>query len=441
VYLGLNPKYSEREFLYVLRDGQPRVIFVFQGEENTDYVSRFARAARQCSHIQSVIVDRPFQQKSWRELDDFLTSPTVADSGHLSVGDPNQPAAIVYTSGSTGQPKGALLSQTGMVRTALLSWEHWYGGLTRPQTIAQHPINHVGWLVCECVSTLVAGGTTHFRERFDAAATWRLIEAKQIDLWIAFPAMVMLAMAEPEFETTDLSSLRRLALGSSPSVTMLERFAQRSTATCCVSYGLTEASGGALTVTGADDSFETIATTMGTALPGVELRLAAQTDGPPNTGEILVRDPSVFLGYLNRPEGSADVIDSDGWLHTGDVATRRADGRLKLVGRTQEMFKSGGYNVYPAEVESVLETYPEVRTCAVVGVPHATWGEVGIAFVVVTDTSAVNAGDLRTYAREHLANYKIPKHWEFVGALPHLGNGKVDKVELRSRAHGMGGIS
>jgi acyl-CoA synthetase (AMP-forming)/AMP-acid ligase II len=350
---------------------------------------------------------------------------------------PDDPVAIVYTSGSTGAPKGALLSSRGIVRSAELTHAYWFGGAYDLRTVAQHPINHVGWLVCECAAVLVGGGLLYFRERFDGAGTLRLIASERLNLWLAFPSMLGLAMQSDAWAGADLSSLRRIAFGSLPTIDLVRRLRDRTDAVFCVSYGLTEASGGAVTATRDDASLEVVATSIGPPVPGVEVRVvdgegADVPDGSP--GELLVRDPSVFVGYLNRPEATAAAVAPGGWLHTGDVVTRDPDGSLRLVGRLREMFKSGGYNVYPTEVEGAIAEHAAVRTAAVVEAPDPLWSEVGVAYVVLAPGAHADVEALRAHARERLANYKVPKRFVIVDALPQLPNGKPDKVRLRERA-------
>jgi acyl-CoA synthetase (AMP-forming)/AMP-acid ligase II len=345
--------------------------------------------------------------------------------------------AIVYTSGSTGAPKGALLSSRGIVRSAELTHAHWFGGADDLRTVAQHPINHVGWLVCECAAVLVGGGSLYFRERFDGAGTLRLIERERLNLWLAFPSMIGLAMQSDAWADADLSSLRRIAFGSLPTIDLVRRLRARTGAVFCVSYGLTEASGGAVTATRDDAALEVVAASVGPPVPGLEIRVvdtdgADVPDGSP--GELLVRDASVFLGYLNRPEATAAALAPGGWLHTGDVVTRDPNGSLRLVGRLREMFKSGGYNVYPTEVEGVIAEHAAVRTAAVVEAPDPLWSEVGVAYVVLAPGAHTDVEALRAHARGRLANYKVPKRFVIVDALPQLPNGKPDKLQLRARA-------
>jgi acyl-CoA synthetase (AMP-forming)/AMP-acid ligase II len=447
VYLGLNPKYTARELEYICRDARPQLLFVMSEGKEPTQPEHLHAALQRIGTVRTVIARRALWKGRLREtrytpLEEFLgpdwlgQPPADTPISQGTAADPDAPCAIVYTSGSTGSPKGALLSQQGMVRSAILSWRYWYGADVRLRTVAQHPINHVGWLVCECVATLVAGGTLFFREHFDGGATLRLIEQERLTLWIAIPSMIMLAAESPEFRTCDLSSLRRIAFGMPPTIELMQRLRSRTDAVFCVSYGLTEAHGGAVIATEEQAGLATVAATMGRAVPGINVRVA-EPDGREaelgEVGELLIRDRSVFLGYLNQPAATAEALQ-DGWLHTGDLARQDSTRQYIFVGRKKEMFKSGGYNVYPSEVENVICRHPDVSLAAVVETPDPLWQEVGIAFVVPRADANLDSDDLLRYLRTKLANYKIPKRLVFVGHLPELPNGKFDKVTLRQQA-------
>jgi acyl-CoA synthetase (AMP-forming)/AMP-acid ligase II len=436
VFLGLNPKHTERELAFVLDDSRPRLLLGMHSRNEPEQDAKLA--ALKGSGFETPIVTRGGAVPGLSEsLESFLEAGDAALKIERSRPPAGAPCAIVYTSGSTGAPKGALLSQRGMIRSALLSWEHWYGAIGPVRALAQHPINHVGWLICECVATLVPGGTMFCRERFDGAGTLRLIERERLNLWLAFPSMLILAKETPEFERCDLTSLETIALGMPASVELMRAYRDKTGAVMCISYGLTEASGGSVTVTARDADLETIATTIGRPVPGIEVRvmgLDGKLAGAGEDGELQVRDRSVFLGYLNRPEATAEALDGEGWLHTGDVVCANAQDELRMVGRKKEMLKSGGYNVYPTEIEGVIGSHPAVAAVAVVETPDPLWHEVGVAYVVPRGGVVLNEEALKAYARQRLANYKVPKRFVLVDTLPQLPNGKFDKVALRAQA-------
>jgi acyl-CoA synthetase (AMP-forming)/AMP-acid ligase II len=186
-----------------------------------------------------------------------------------------------------------------------------------------------------------------------------------------------------------------------------------------------------------DDDFEHVATTVGVPWEGFEVRTVtdARTDAPPGeAGEVLVRGETVMRGYLDDPEATAAAIDADGWLHTGDLGTFDADGYLRIVGRVKDMFIVGGFNAYPAEIENLLLRHPRIAQVAVIGVPDARLGEVGVAFVVLDPGPPVDASDIIEWSRHEMANYKVPRSVTFLDELPVNATGKVVKDELRARA-------
>jgi len=433
IFLGLNPKYTSRELAYVISDSRPHLLLGMHSRRETEQDAKLVDLKEDALRGVDIVTRGGAVGGLSTSLEHFLSSASAAPV--VSAAEPDAVCAVVYTSGSTGAPKGALLSQRGMIHSAVTTWEHWYGALSPLRTVAQHPINHVGWLVCECVAAVVAGGAIFFRERFDGAATLRLIEREKLNLWLAFPSMLMLAKETPEFDVCDLTSLRTIGLGMPAAVELMRAYRERTNAVMCVSYGLTEANGGGLTVTARDASLETVATTIGQPVPGVEIRILP-LDGSSNAaeGELLVRDRSLFVGYLNRPDATTAALDGEGWLHTGDIVRRRTDGELQMVGRRKEMFKSGGYNVYPTEIEAVIGSHPEVAAVAVVEVPDPLWDQVGVAYVVAKNGVPLDLDALKAFAKERLANYKVPKRFVRADVLPQLPNGKFDKVTLRGRA-------
>jgi acyl-CoA synthetase (AMP-forming)/AMP-acid ligase II len=434
VFLGLNPKYTSRELALVCADANPRALFVMTGPDDQEQAAKVTQLSEAVSSLRHVVLRVPVGGLNGVRLDDLTAEPGTRTGPHP---DPGSPCALVYTSGSTGLPKGALLSQTGLLRSARLTWNYWYGRLPGIRAVAQHPINHVAWLTCECLTPMIAGGAIFFRERFDAPGTLELIERERLNLWFTFPSMAALVISSDAFQAADISSLRRIAFGSSPSLEIMKALRSRTAAVLSTSYGLTEASGGAVTATADTDAIELIASSVGRVVPGVEVKVVdhqGQEVPAAEPGELLVRDSCVFAGYLDRAADTDASIDQDGWLHTGDVVTRDPSGVVRLVGRKREMFKSGGYNVYPAEVEQVLCRYPGVTAAAVVDVPDPLWGQAGVGFVVAPGTAALDLAALDAFLRQRLANYKIPKRFEFRAVLPQLENGKVNKNALRAEA-------
>jgi acyl-CoA synthetase (AMP-forming)/AMP-acid ligase II len=234
----------------------------------------------------------------------------------------------------------------------------------------------------------------------------------------------------------NFSSLRVAVTGAAPvAPALVERMRDELGMSNIVNgYGMTEC--GAIAMTRQGDDAETIAHTCGCPLPGIEVRCVGDDgrDLPPGTpGELWVRGHAVTKGYLDDPEATAEAIDADGWLHTGDIGTIDARGYLAITDRKKDMYISGGFNCYPAEIEKQLAAHPAIEMAAVIGVPDERMGEVGKAFVVLRPGATADAAGIVRWARDHMANYKVPRHIDFVAALPRNAGGKVLRMELREQ--------
>jgi acyl-CoA synthetase (AMP-forming)/AMP-acid ligase II len=261
---------------------------------------------------------------------------------------------------------------------------------------------------------------------FDAEALFETIERERITVFPAAPAVYQMMLAHPDLAKHDLSSLRAAATGAAViPVELIERMRDTlGLSTVITAYGLTEATG-VVTMSRDGDDPELVARTSGRPIDGVEVR----TDG--DTGEILVRGYNVMRGYFEDEAATAEAIDAEGWLRTGDVGTVDEGGNLRITDRIKDMFICGGFNAYPAEIEQVLLAFPGVQEAAVVGVPDQRLGEVGKAFVIAVPGQRIEQAELLAYAEERLANYKVPRHVELVETFPRSSLGKVLKRELR----------
>jgi acyl-CoA synthetase (AMP-forming)/AMP-acid ligase II len=427
-YVGLSPKYRTRELVHILNDSRPTLVF--------------SMGSREDHHRLLGALDRRVSVISHREragalrLDGFLEAgdavlPDLLDTARQSV-DPFDPAVVLYTSGSTGAPKGAMISHDGLLRGVEIMRQL---VPERPRCLTDYPINHISWVLETCLLTLTLGGTLFMRERFDPDETLKLIEEEKLNVWQAAPSMYFICLEAETYPQRDLTSVESVMYFGGPlPKDVLSELGARTGARLVTGWGMTETTGGC-TLTGPDADLETLATTVGKPDPRVEVRIVSDSGeeaGPEEPGEILVRAPTLFLGYLNRPEATAEVLDSEGFLHTGDIAKMQADGNIRLVGRSKEMFKSGGYNVYPSEVEMVLGEHPEVSVAAVIPVADELWGEVGVAFVGPRSPAAMpSPSDLADFCKDRLANYKVPKRFVIDPEIPILPSGKVDKKILK----------
>lgn len=427
VWQGLNPKYTPAELDHVVGDSRPRVLMGLAGSYRDTLQSLCTRTG-----LDSPIVTAG---ESW---DAFLRAGETVSEDALqnaeAAVDSADPAVLVYTSGTSGRPKGALLSHRGLVQCSVIQADRWYEA--QPRMLCDLPINHVGCLGDISTSVVVAGGTVHYMEKFDRSGVLDVITREELQYWLAIPTMFLLVTGTPEWKTADLSSLKRVIWGGAAASRELILELQKRAPVVCTSYGMTETVGSVI-YTDDDDDIEALANTVGRPDPRYEIRIA-RPDGTPcgteEEGEVQARGPFIMMGYLNRPDATAAAIDADGWLHTGDVGRIDQDGRIRLAGRLTEMFKSGGYNVYPREIELALEEHPRVQAAAVVSVADPLYSEVGVGFVIPQPGPALDADALRDFLRTRLANYKIPKRLEVREDVPRLPIGKVDKRALKDIA-------
>jgi fatty-acyl-CoA synthase len=326
---------------------------------------------------------------------------------------------LIYTSGTTGRPKGAVLTHASCFWTNL-SFDL-ATGLTGDDVVLQLlPQFHCGGWNVQSLLTWWKGGKVVLERSFDATRVLELLSEKQVTTMMGVPAIYLFLSQEPGFLTADLSHLRLAVVGGAPMPDELLRTWQRRGIEIVQGYGLTEASPNVLCLP-PEDAMRRVGSA-GKPYAFVETRLG-------DDGELEVRGPNVFPGYWRNPEATAEVLRG-GWLRTGDVAEIDDDGYHRILGRLKDMYISGGENVYPAEVESVLHEHPGVADAAVVGVPDERWGEVGVAFVVAAEP--VDDETLIAHCRERLARYKVPKRVRFVDALPMSAMNKVLKDDLRA---------
>lgn len=442
VYVGLNPKYTEGELEHVVADSGARLLLGIAGDR-PEQAAKLEALRDTVPTVERVALLGPARPAPTEDLERFLAvhaaSPSEVAAVRFGCG-PDGPAAIVYTSGSTGRPKGAVITQRGFVAAARTHARHLLG--TRASTTCDLAINHVGCLVYECFQTLTCGGRLVCRRRFDPAGVLHTIEEHELAFWAAFPTMFLLSIQTIDWRVTDLTCLERIFWsGARASDDIL--VALRSTgARLMTGWGLTETTGG-VTFTREDADDRVLTETVGQPADGYELEIRDEHGercavGEP--GELCVRSATVTAGYLNRPDATAESIDAEGWLRSGDMGTLGEDGNIRLVGRSSEMYKSGGYNVYPREVEIALEEHDGVTLAAVVSIDDPIWGEVGHAFVAAAEDAMVDPHALREWARGSLANYKLPKRLYVEVELPMLSNGKVDKKELRRMARERMGV-
>ena len=344
---------------------------------------------------------------------------------------------IMFTSGTTGTPKGAMLVHSAVCR-AYRSWATVVGLRKGDRYLIVNPFFHAFGLNAGILACLMKGATIVPHPVFDVPSVMARVPEEQISMLPGPPAIYRTILDHPDLDSFDMSSLRLAVTGSAPvPVELISQMRNRlGFETIITDYGLTEASGIA-TMCREDDDQETISTTSGRAIDDVEVQVvdpggAEVPRGHP--GEIVVRGYNVMLGYLDDPDRTAETIDADGWLHTGDVGIMNPSGYIDITDRLKDMFITGGFNAYPAEIEALMLEHPDIGQVSVVGVSDARMGEVGYAFVVPAAGSDPDGQAIVGWCRDQMANYKVPRHVEFVDDLPLNAGGKVLKYELRERA-------
>jgi fatty-acyl-CoA synthase len=336
---------------------------------------------------------------------------------------------IYYTGGTTGLPKGAVVTHRNITWNSVNTITSW--GITGDHVAPlQLPFFHIGGPNIFMVPLVHTGGTSILCSGFDPDETFDLVESGGITHYVAVPTMFQMLQAHPRWDGADFSHLELVISGGAPCpLPIMQAFWSRGV-DFKMGYGLTEASGNNFWLP--PDMVQEKIGSVGYPLFHIDMKVIRE-DGtacaPDEEGELLIRGPHVVAGYWNRPDATNETI-RDGWLRTGDVATQDADGCFRILGRSKDMFISGGENVYPAEVESVITAYPSVHEAAVVGVPDETWGEVGRAFLVVGD--GFDQDGLAAFLNDRLARYKLPRSYVVLDEIPLTAIGKIDKKLLAS---------
>ncbi|MEY3681076.1 MAG: hypothetical protein RL547_1689 [Actinomycetota bacterium] len=344
---------------------------------------------------------------------------------------------IIFTSGTTGRPKG-VMSRHGQTCAVFTTWSDVVGLTTGDRYLVVNPFFHTFGYKAGFLSGVLTGSTILPVAIFDVPTVLRMVADERITVLPGPPTLYLSILDHPNRDEHDLSSLRTAVTGAAAvPVTMIERMRRELTfRTVLTAYGLTESTG-VVTMCRRDDDAHVIATTSGRAIPGVEVRIVDDDghDAPPGTpGEIVCRGYNVMPGYFEDPVATAETIDAQGWLHTGDIGVIDESGNVAITDRKKDMFIVGGFNAYPAEIENSLLRHPSIAMAAVVGVPDERLGEVGWAFVVPRSGRTIDGDDVVTWARGEMANYKVPRRVVVVDRLPTNASGKVLKFELRRRA-------
>jgi fatty-acyl-CoA synthase len=411
----INPALRRGELGYVLRQSGAAGVLVAEEHRGHALAESVAALAPELPALRETIVPGA----GWGAL--------LADAGddELPQVDPDALGQIQYTSGTTGNPKGVLISHRGMVltaeafsdREAVSDGAAWLNPM---------PLFHTAGNV---LGTLAATWSCapHVVLAFEPERTLAAITRERPGMLSAAPTLLHALLEHPAFADTDVEAVEVVMTGGSVlEPALVRRIEAGFGAKLSITFGMTETCGAAM-VTSPDDSQEDRETTVGRPLPHTEVRIA-------ENGELCVRGPRVTRGYHDLPEETAAAIDADGWLHSGDLASMDERGYVRVEGRLKDMIKRGGENIAPAEVEACLAEHPGVAEAAVVGLPDERWGEIVVAYVRPNGEPPPDVADLVAHCREHLASFKLPRRWAFVDSMPLTASGKIRRTELRERA-------
>jgi acyl-CoA synthetase (AMP-forming)/AMP-acid ligase II len=450
----LNTRFKGAEAAYVLRESGARILFTVEGFLGNDYPQMLDEAAAdgdKMPDLERVVVlrtgdgERPTRTSRGEQVVEWQAF--LQEGGHCSedvaagrtasitAGDLSD---LVFTSGTTGRPKGAMTTHGQTLRT-FATWSEVVGLDQGDRYLIVNPFFHTFGYKAGVLACLMTGATMVPEPVFDVDRLLHRIEEERISVLPGPPTIFQSILDHPDRKGFDLSTLRLVVTGAAlVPVELVERlWSDLEIETVLTAYGLTEACG-TVTMCRRGDPAEIIAGTSGRAIPDVEVRIVDQLGSQVPTGdagEIIVRGYNVMQGYFNDSEATDAAVDRAGWLHTGDVGVMDLAGNVTVTDRLKDMYVSGGFNVYPAEIEAVLRLHSDVGQVAVIGVPDRRLGEVGLALVVPTGgTPPDDLEDaLISWAKERLANYKVPRSVTVVESLPLNASGKVLKRELRDR--------
>jgi acyl-CoA synthetase (AMP-forming)/AMP-acid ligase II len=432
VLVPVNTRFKGAEAVVVLGRSRAKALITTRTFLDTDYVAMLEGAGAELPALQTTIVA---EGEAW---DAFVATGTdegraEADRRAEALGA-DDVSDILFTSGTTGVPKGVVMTH-GRTLCVATDWVAMTGLTAADRYLMVNPYFHMFGLKAGILACTASGACMHPEPVFEAGRVLERVATAGITVLPGSPTIYQALLDHPDRHAYDLSTLRVAVTGAADiPVELIHRVRDELPFEVIVSgYGLTEA--GTATATALDADPDVVATTVGEPRPGFEVRIldgeAEQPTG--EAGEVVLRGPSVMLGYLDDPDATAATLSPDGWLRTGDLGTLAHDGNLRIVGRSKDMFIVGGFNAYPAEIENALLRHPDVRQAAVIGIPDERLGEVGMAFVVTASGDPAVADGIKAWARDEMANYKVPRVVEVVDELPLNATGKVVKDELRAR--------
>jgi fatty-acyl-CoA synthase len=436
VVVNINPAYRSHELTFVLNQSAIRIVFAFPEFKTSNYRSMLTEAATQAPALERAVY---FGSAEWEAL---LQRGLQHSPGPLSDRQKSllssDPINIQYTSGTTGSPKGVTLSHRNILNNGYFVGEL-VGYTEQDRICVPVPFYHCFGMVMGNLGASTHGACVVIPSpAFDPVATLAACEQERCTTLYGVPTMFIAMLAVPDFTRYELSSIRTGIMAGSPCPVEIMRQVVRWVPEVTIAYGMTETSPASLQ-TAVDDPIDRRVSTVGKAHPHTEIKIVDPASGATvergTSGELCVRGYSVMIGYWNEPEKTAATIDSDGWIHSGDLASMDENGYVAITGRIKDMVIRGGENVYPREIEEFLYTHPDILDAQVIGVPDPKYGEELMVWVRLRGGSnPLSAADLKAFCHGRLASFKIPKYVHCVDEFPMTLSGKVRKAEMRNRA-------
>ena len=429
VQVNVNPAYRAHELAFILQRSGMKALFLRHSDARCNY-QEILDAARSPDQALTHVI-----HLGTREWDAMLASGRDLPSAPVRAGDVTN---IQYTSGTTGSPKGVLLTHRNLVNNGRFTGDG-LGITEQDRMCVPFPLYHCAGCVCAVVSCITHGATIILPSAsFEPLAVLGAAQAEKATAIGGVPTMFIAQLQHPDFSRFDLTSLRVAMIGGAPCPVELLR-SINTDMHCehvCVIYGQTEASP-VITMHGPGDTVEQRTSTVGKAGPDVEVKVIDPMTGETlpmgELGELCARGYLLMSGYDNEPEATARAIDSEGWLHTGDLAIMRDDKHLNIRGRARDMIIRGGENVYPVEIEAFLFGHPKIADVAVVGLPDRRLGEIVGAWIRLRPGETMTCAELQDYCQGKIAHFKIPQHIRFVEAFPMTVTGKLQKFRIREQ--------
>lgn len=435
ILVTLNPAYRARELEYALTQSGVAMVIAASRFKDADYAALLAEVAPRCPGLSDVVI---LDSDRWQELAGTEADPAALAEIAATL-DRQDPVNIQYTSGTTGYPKAATLSHRNILNNGYLVGEL-LEYTARDRICIPVPFYHCFGMVMGNLAATSHGACMVIPSPgFDPAATLRAVQAERCTSLYGVPTMFIAELALPDFDDYDLGSLRTGIMAGSPCPVevmrkVIERMHMPGVSIC---YGMTETSP-VSTQTRTDDPVERRVGTVGRAGPHLEVKVVDPAGGATvprgEPGEFCTRGYSVMAGYWNDPERTAEVIDADGWMHTGDLAVMDECGYVRITGRIKDLIVRGGENISPREIEEFLHTHPDILDAQVIGVPDARYGEEVMAVVMLRDGAALTLEGLREFCAGRIAHFKIPRYLRIVDEFPMTVTGKVRKTEMRAQA-------